>query len=134
MSALSGVAGCVNLSVQIISLLLTSKENKHEYRSLQSAVQNIKVFLTAMPQEGITQQGNEVLSKYQQQQQLLVHRIQCIDHPKSRLWGCGAASCACDTRQLGPEATCTAMLLHTICLMHGASRPSACDKALAIMH
>jgi hypothetical protein len=70
MSVFSGVPGCVSLAARIVDLLLTSQNNKHEYRSLQSAVDNIKEFLTALPQEGITQQGNNVLSEYQQQQQL----------------------------------------------------------------
>jgi hypothetical protein len=52
--------------VRIVDLLLASKNNKHEFRSLKSAVDNIRVFLTALPQEGITQQGNEVLSEYKQ--------------------------------------------------------------------
>jgi hypothetical protein len=71
MSVFSGVASCVSLSVRIIDLLLTSKHNKQEFRSLKSAVQNIKVFLTALPQEGISEQGNEVLSEYKQHQQQL---------------------------------------------------------------
>lgn len=61
MSFVAGLGSCVSLSVRIVDLLLTSKSNKHEYRSLLSAVDNIKVFLTALPQEGITQQGDTVL-------------------------------------------------------------------------
>jgi hypothetical protein len=67
MSVFCGLASCISLSVRIVDLLLTSKHNKHEFRSLKSAVQNIRVFLTALPQEGITQQSNEVLSEYAQQ-------------------------------------------------------------------
>jgi hypothetical protein len=52
-----------------MELLLASKDNKHEFRSLKSAVDNIRVFLTALPTEGITQQGNAVLGEYTQQQQ-----------------------------------------------------------------
>jgi hypothetical protein len=64
--SVSGLASCVSLSVRILDLLLASKNNKHEFRSLKSAVDNTRVFLTAVPQEGITQQGNEVLGEQQQ--------------------------------------------------------------------
>jgi hypothetical protein len=64
MSVFAGVSSCVSLSVRIVDLLLISKSNKHEFRSLLSAVDNIKVFLTALPPEGITQQGEKVLSEY----------------------------------------------------------------------
>jgi hypothetical protein len=88
MSVLSGVSSCISLSVRIVDLLLTSKDNKHEFRSLKSAVDNIRVFLTALPQEGITQQGSEVLSEFTHQQQ----RMPIDKKPSGAFSGCRSHS------------------------------------------
>lgn len=61
-----GVSGCISLSVEIVNLLLTSKSNKQEHRSLQSAVQNINVFLKALSDDVITPEGSQVLGEQQQ--------------------------------------------------------------------
>jgi hypothetical protein len=82
--SVSGLTSCVSLSVRIVDLLLASKHNKHEFRSLKSAVDNIRVFLTALPQEGITQQGNEVLSEFTQQHQWMP----ILFKPSSAFSGC----------------------------------------------
>jgi hypothetical protein len=58
------IGTCVSLSWQILQLLLTAKGNKHEHKSLQSAVTNIHRFLRVVPSEGVSDEGNEVLSKW----------------------------------------------------------------------
>lgn len=57
------IGSCVSLSWQILQLLLTSKGNKDEHKSLRSALTNINRFLKAVPPEGVSEEGNEVLSK-----------------------------------------------------------------------
>jgi hypothetical protein len=93
MSVLCGLASCINLSVRILDLLLTSKHNKHEFRSLKAAVDNIRVFLTALPQEGITQQGNEVLSEYNSSSSGFLIFLSQMLHPEMtgmlHAWCCG---------------------------------------------
>ena len=62
-NVLTGVASCVTLSGQIVQLLLTAKGNKHEYRSLFAAVRSIQRFLQALPADGVTPEGQEVLGE-----------------------------------------------------------------------
>jgi hypothetical protein len=62
-SMLPMIGSCVSLSWQILQLLLTSKGNKKEHKSLQSALTNIHRFLEAVNADGVTAAGNEVLSK-----------------------------------------------------------------------
>jgi hypothetical protein len=59
------IGTCVSLSWQILQLLLTSKGNKQEHKSLQSAVTNIHRFLEAVGfnLDGVSAEGNEVLSE-----------------------------------------------------------------------
>lgn len=56
------VGTCVSLSWQIVQLLMTSKANKSEHKSLHSALTNICSFLEGIAAD-VTPQGNEVLSK-----------------------------------------------------------------------
>jgi hypothetical protein len=58
------IGACVSLSWQILQLLLTSKGNKQEQKSLQSAVTNINRFLKAITADGVSDEGNEVLSEW----------------------------------------------------------------------
>lgn len=67
---------CVSLSWQIMQLLWTSKDNKHEHKSLQSALTNIHRFLQAVPADGVSSEGREVLGE------------------------CGGANCGCSTQSL----------------------------------
>jgi hypothetical protein len=58
------IGTCVSLSWQTLQLLVTAKGNKHEHKSLQSALTSINRFLKAIPADGVSDEGNEVLSEW----------------------------------------------------------------------
>jgi hypothetical protein len=72
MSALSNVnflpvvGNCISLSWQILQLLWTSKSNKHEHKSLQSALTNIRSFLEGVTADAVSPKGRSAYSKWMQ--------------------------------------------------------------------
>jgi hypothetical protein len=59
------VSNCISLSWQILQLPWTSKSNKHEHKSLQSALTNIRSFLQAVPSDGVSREGRDAYSKWE---------------------------------------------------------------------
>lgn len=93
------VGNCVSLSWQILQLLLVSKGNKNEHKSLQSALTNIHRFLQAIPFDGVTAEGNEVLSKW------------------AWCWGCGHLTAATVQGAFSaPQIICYTK--HAACFQH----------------
>lgn len=54
-------SSCVRLSAAIIEQLCTAEDNDKEFKSLLVAVKSIQGFLSGLPTDGITPQGNTVL-------------------------------------------------------------------------